>query len=123
MCGYNRVNGNYSCANSDTLNTILKEELAFKGYVLSDWDATHSTEQSANGGLDMEMPGTTTVSGSFYYGDLLLAAVNNGSVSIDRLDDMATRVMMPYYLLGQDQDFPTPDPSSGGVFLNYQYGY
>jgi beta-glucosidase len=118
MCGYNRVNGNYSCANSDTLNTILKEELAFKGYVLSDWDATHSTEQSANGGLDMEMPGTTTVSGWFYYGDLLLAAVNNGSVSIDRLDDMATRVMMPYYLLGQEQDFPTPDPSSGGVFLN-----
>ena len=123
MCGYNRVNGNYSCANSDTLNTILKEELAFPGYVLSDWDATHSTEQSANGGLDMEMPGTTTVSGSFYYGDLLLEAVNNGSVSIDRLDDMATRVMMPYYLLGQDQGFPTPDPSSGGVFLNYQYGY
>jgi beta-glucosidase len=123
MCSYNRVNGNYSCANSETLNTILKEELAFKGYVVSDWDATHSTERSANGGLDMEMPGTTTQTGAFYYGDLLLAAVNNGSVSLDRLNDMAIRIMMPYYLLGQDQGFPTPDPSSGAVILNYVYGY
>jgi beta-glucosidase len=123
MCGYNRVNGNYSCANSDTLNTILKEELAFPGYVVSDFDATHSTERSANGGLDMEMPGTTTQSGAFYYGDFLLAAINNGTVSLDRLNDMAIRIMMPYYLLGQDHDFPTPDPSSGPVFSNYIFGY
>ncbi|THW80088.1 hypothetical protein D6D17_09893 [Aureobasidium pullulans] len=123
MCGYNRVNGNYTCANPDILNRILKDELAFSGYVLSDWDATHSTELSANGGLDMEMPGTQSVSGVSYFGDSLLAAVNNGTVSLDRLNDMVTRVMMPYYLLGQDQDFPEPDPASGGVFLNYQYGY
>ncbi|THW98371.1 hypothetical protein D6D18_05149 [Aureobasidium pullulans] len=123
MCGYNRVNGNYTCANPDILNRILKDELAFPGYVLSDWDATHSTELSANGGLDMEMPGTQSVSGVSYFGDSLLAAVNNGTVSMDRLDDMVTRVIMPYYLLGQNQDFPEPDPASGGVFLNYQYGY
>ena len=123
MCGYNRINGSYACANEETLNKILKDELAFPGYVVSDWDATHSTELSANGGLDMEQPGTQSVTGTSYYGDNLLAAVNNGTVSMDRLNDMVTRIMMPYYLLGQDQDFPTPDPSSGGVFLNYQYGY
>lgn len=56
MCAYNRVNGNYSCANPETLQTILKDELAFSGYVVSDWYASHSTNDTANSGFDMEMP-------------------------------------------------------------------
>lgn len=123
MCGYNRVNGSYSCANSNILSTILKDELAFPGYVMSDWDATHSTVGTANAGLDMEMPGNQTVSGAYYFGDSLVNAVEAGTVSADRLDDMATRVMAPYFRLGQDKDFPTPDPSSGAAFLTYTYGH
>lgn len=122
MCGYNRVNGEYACNDSDTLTRILKDELAFPGYVMSDWDAVHSTE-FANSGLDMEMPGTTSQTGITWFGDNMLAAVTNASVSEGRLDEMATRVMTSYFLLGQDQDFPTADPSSGAVFLNYQFGY
>ena len=34
---YNRINGSYGCANSKTLNGVLKEELGFQGYVMSDW--------------------------------------------------------------------------------------
>ncbi|KAJ8109444.1 hypothetical protein ONZ43_g6133 [Nemania bipapillata] len=124
MCSYNRVNGNYSCANSDLLTTFLKDELAFSGYVLSDWYATHGTEDSANAGLDIEMPGNVSaLAGPAYFGDALLEAVNGGLVPEERLDDMATRVLAPYFRLGQDQDFPTVDPSSGPVFLVYQYGH
>ncbi|KAI0099592.1 glycoside hydrolase family 3 protein [Nemania sp. FL0031] len=124
MCSYNRVNGNYSCANSDLLTTILKDELAFPGYVLSDWFATHSTESSANAGLDIEMPGNVSaLAGPAYFGDALLDAVNEGLVLEERLNDMATRVMTPYFRLGQDHDFPTVDPASGPVFLVYQYGH
>lgn len=122
MCAYSRVNGEYACNDPETLQDILKDELAFPGYIVSDWDATHSTGY-ANSGLDMEMPGTTSQTGITWFGDNLLAAVNNGTVSRDRLDDMVTRVMTPYFLLGQDQDFPTPDPSSAAVFANYQFGY
>lgn len=122
MCGYNRVNESYSCANSDILNTILKNELAFSGYVVSDWDATHSTEETANAGLDMEMPGNQTVSGIYYFGDSLIEAIDAGSVAADRLNDMATRVMTPYFRLGQDAGFPSADPASGAVFLTYTYG-
>jgi beta-glucosidase len=54
MCSYNHVNGPYACANSSTLTHILRDELGFRGYVTSDWGATHSA-QFMNDGLDMEM--------------------------------------------------------------------
>ncbi len=57
MCSYNRVNGPFACDNADTLKTILKGELGFKGFVTSDWGAAHSV-LFINHGLDMEMPGT-----------------------------------------------------------------
>jgi len=61
MCSYNKVNGPYSCGNADTLNEILKKEVRFKGFVTSDWGATHGTD-FINAGLDMEMPGPLPVS-------------------------------------------------------------
>lgn len=124
MCSYNRVNGSYACANSHTITTILKDELAFPGYVISDWYATHSTASSANAGLDIEMPGNVSaLAGPAYFGDALLQNVQNGSVTEDRLVEMAERVMTPYFLLGQDQDYPSLDPSSGAIFWVYQYGH
>lgn len=57
MCSYNRVNGPFACDNADTLKSILKGEIGFKGFVTSDWGAVHSV-LFINQGLDMEMPGT-----------------------------------------------------------------
>jgi beta-glucosidase len=56
MCSYNRVNGTYACGNQYTLTKILRDELGFKGFVTSDWGATHDVK-FINAGLDMEMPG------------------------------------------------------------------
>ena len=53
MCSYQRVNGSYGCQNSKLLNGILKEELGFQGYVVSDWMATHAGYHAADAGLDM----------------------------------------------------------------------
>ncbi|KAL0933991.1 uncharacterized protein CTRU02_210790 [Colletotrichum truncatum] len=123
MCSYNRFNGNYSCANSALLTDIIAKELAFTGYLVSDWYATHSTAESANAGLDLEMPGNVSAAAGFaYFGEPLLQAVNNGLVSETRLDEMAQKVLTPYFRLGQDKDYPSVDPSSGAVFLTYQYG-
>ncbi|RYF45544.1 MAG: glycoside hydrolase family 3 protein, partial [Cytophagaceae bacterium] len=36
MCSYNRINETYGCQNSKTLNGLLKNELGFQGYVMSD---------------------------------------------------------------------------------------
>jgi beta-glucosidase len=56
MCSYNKLNGVFACDNADTLKTILKGEIGFKGFVTSDWGAVHNVT-FINNGLDMEMPG------------------------------------------------------------------
>ncbi|KAJ4005979.1 glycoside hydrolase 3 [Fusarium irregulare] len=101
MCAYNRVNGTYACENSHLMNGILKSELEFDGFVLLDWNAVHNLD-SANAGLDMVMP----MGGN--WGENLTMAVGNGSVKEERVTDMATRILAAWYLVGQDNDFPTP---------------
>lgn len=66
MCSYNRINGIYSCGNPDTLKTLLKQEIGFKGFVTSDWGATHASTFVDNG-LDLEMSGYTADSKSCYF--------------------------------------------------------
>ena len=56
MCSYNRLNGTFACGNKDTLTTILRDQIGFKGFVTSDWGAVHAVT-FINAGLDMEMPG------------------------------------------------------------------
>lgn len=85
MCSYNRINNSYGCQNSKLMNGILKTELSFQGFVLSDWNAQHSGVGSVLAGMDMVMP-----YGGFW-GDNLTEAVKNGSVEEKRVSDMATR--------------------------------
>lgn len=55
MCSYQRLNGSYACQNSKSTNGLLKGELGFEGYVMSDWGAVHSGVASIEAGLDMNM--------------------------------------------------------------------
>jgi len=114
MCSYNRLNSTYSCGNSKVLNGILKGELGFQGYVMSDWFATHSGVPSALAGLDMDMPGfafSSSGRGPSFFGTNLVTAVNNSSLPMKRLDDMVKHIMSLYYYLKQD-NYPTIDASS-----------
>lgn len=91
MCAYNRVNGHYACENDYLLNQVLKTDWGFKGFVMSDWGATHSTVPAANAGLDQQSG--IPFDQSEYFGAALKEAVMNGWVSETRLDDMASRVL------------------------------
>ncbi len=64
MCSYSYINGTPACQNPYTLSTVLRHQYSFGGFVTSDWGATHSTAASANAGLDMDMPGSVTISAS-----------------------------------------------------------
>lgn len=86
MCSYQRINNSYGCANSATLNGLLKTELGFQGFVVSDWGAQYTGVATALAGLDVAMP-----SASSFWGPQLSQAVSNGSVSESRIDDMVTR--------------------------------
>ncbi|KAI0107902.1 glycoside hydrolase family 3 protein [Hypoxylon sp. NC0597] len=103
MCAYNRVNNSYSCQNSKLLNGVLKTELGFEGFVMSDWLALHAGYHAALAGMDMVMP-----EGGGFWGANLTESVKNGSVPEERLDDMARRVISTWYQMGQDDGFPTP---------------
>jgi hypothetical protein len=86
--------------------------------VMSDWEATHAGVAPILAGLDMNMPGgiAFTETAHSYFGGNLTAAVNNGSIPIERVDDMVRRIMTPYYRLGQNAaTYPGIDPSSGGL--------
>ena len=45
MCSYNRVDNSYACQNSKLMNGILKTELGFEGFVVSDWGAQRELSQ------------------------------------------------------------------------------
>ncbi|CAE6526553.1 unnamed protein product [Rhizoctonia solani] len=100
------INGTWACENDYTQNVILKHQMGFRGYIMSDWQATHSTISAARG-LDMTMPGDITFnSGDSYFGANLTAAVKGGQVTEDRVTDMAERIVAAWYLVGQDKNFP-----------------
>lgn len=88
MCSYNKVNGTYASENRYLLTDILKEEWGFEGFVVSDWGAVHSTAGAANAGLDLEMPGPAR-----FFGDALVAAVSQGEVSQEVIDDKVRRIL------------------------------
>merc|ERR1719296_705280 len=56
MCSYNKVNGTFACENEKLLKKLLREDLGFRGFVVSDWGATHDGARSLKAGLDIEMP-------------------------------------------------------------------
>ncbi|KAL2873724.1 hypothetical protein SGCOL_011126 [Colletotrichum sp. CLE4] len=115
MCSYNRFND--TCEHFKLLTGILRDELGFEGYTVSNWYAIHSIAASINAGLSMEMPGTTVPGqGTSWFGDHVKTAVEDGSVSTNRLDQTVRRILTQYYLLGQDDSgFPSPDPSTLSV--------
>ncbi|KAK4183921.1 glycoside hydrolase superfamily [Podospora australis] len=115
MCSYNQLNNSYACGNSKLMNGILKDEMGFQGFVMSDWLAQHSGVGTALAGLDMTMPGdgATWANGQSFWGPELTRAVLNGSVPLERLNDMVTRIVAAWYQLGQDDEtkFPKQPPN------------
>ena len=111
MCSYNKVNGDYACENDWLLNKVLKTEWKFPGFVVSDWEATHSTTKAALAGLDMEMPS------DHWFGKPLMEAVQNGQVPQARLDDMVHRLLRSMFAAGVIDHPPMPrtvvDPFKG----------
>lgn len=103
MCSFNAVNGVQACESNELLNEILKEQLDFQGWVMSDYGATPNTVPAILGGLDQEMPGNfspSEVPGSCLFCAALIDAVNNGEVPISRINDAVRRILRPMFALG-----------------------
>ena len=94
MCSYNRINGDYACENTYTLHDVLKKDWGYKGFVISDWGGTHSTEKASAAGLDQEQPMAD------HFGPALTQAVKDGKVAMADIDDHARRVLYAEFSSG-----------------------
>jgi len=100
MCSYNRVWGDYACENKPLLTDILKKDWNFKGFVVSDWTATHSAAKASAAGMDHEEPGW------HFFGDELKTDVESGKVLQSEIDDHVQRILRAMFATGV-VDHPT----------------
>jgi beta-glucosidase len=115
MCAYNKVNTEHACGNNTLLNNILKTQLGFQGWVMSDWGATHApTDLTA--GLDQEMHWIGRQQS--FFGKPLETALANGTVPVTALDDAVARIlgqMERYGFLDGERARPELDLAAGAA--------
>jgi beta-glucosidase len=113
MCSYNKVNRTYACGNSQLLLSDLKDTMGFSGVVMSDWTATHSSNDVSHG-LDVEMPGIV-------FGQQILANFNDAALSQEdpeAVNQAALRVLTTIYQLGLDQEPGCTPPCTAALATN-----
>lgn len=98
MGAYNKFRGEYLCENDYMLNGILKGEWGFKGIVISDWAAVHSSVNSLKSGLDVEM-GTPKPFNEYFLAQPLIDSVKAGKINETELDKHVKNVLRVMYTL------------------------
>jgi beta-glucosidase len=106
MCAYSTINSQAACQNDYLMQDTLNQRWGFPGFVTSDYQATHSTVQSANAGNDQEMPAPQ------YYGSALQSAVQSGQVSMATLNDMVSRILTEMFKFNEFNNPPTGSTSA-----------
>lgn len=92
MGAYNKFRGHYLCENDYMLNKILRDEWGFKGVVVSDWAAVHTTVKSLENGLDIEM-GTPKPFNEYFLADKLIEAFKAGEISEEEINKHVKRIL------------------------------
>ena len=80
---------------------MLKGYANFKGFVVSDWGATHSVSPAINAGLDIDMP-----DGHYYNQQSITAALAVKNITTDQLHDSCVRIMSGWYNIPEDRRSP-----------------
>lgn len=104
MVSFSSINGEKMHASKYWLTDVLKNELGFKGLVISDWEAIHQLPgslyqqivASVNAGVDMLMEPFLWKESV----DAMVRAVKNGDISKERIEDAYQRVMYVKEKLG-----------------------
>ena len=104
MCSYNLINGRWGCENDYLLNTVLKHDWGFKGFVMSDWGAVHSTAQAATNGLDQFTGFCCAADKPWFAPPAIKTALQSGAITPQRLDDMVERILWALFNSGAVDD-------------------
>ena len=104
MAAYNRLDGVFACDHERLIQQVLREEWGFKGLVMSDWMALHSTVEGVRAGCDLEMPGPTA-----HRGAALVQAVEQGQLPAEAVRACARRVLALIERVGAFRQPGIPD--------------
>jgi beta-glucosidase len=111
MCSYNRINGVYACENPFLLTDVLRRDWGFRGFVMSDWGAVHSSEAIV-AGLDQQSG--EQLDGKRWFSDLMVKAVAEGRVPQSAIDQSVRRILRSMYASGI-----VDRPVKGGEAIDY----
>jgi len=107
MISFNSWNGVQCHGNKFLINDLLKQELGFEGFVITDWagidaipgDYKSDIITSINAGIDMVMVPGSLFGNNHYktFLKLLIESINDGSISKSRIDDAVRRILSVKY--------------------------
>jgi beta-glucosidase len=102
MGSYNKFRGQWATQNNYLINQILKKEWGFKGLVMSDWGAVHSTTQALWNGTDLEMGTDLSLGahpdyGKFFMGDTVVTLVKEGKIPEYIINEKVRRILYVMY--------------------------
>ena len=117
MASYNAIDGTPCSSNKWLLTDVLRKEWGFKGIVVSDYGSVagilnkhhvaatpkEAAAKAVEAGLDMELPNVD------FYGEPLLQAAKDGSVSMKAIDEAAKNVLRAKFHVGLFEN-PYVDP-------------
>ncbi len=123
MASFNSWNGDKCHGHKFLLTDVLKNELGFDGYIISDWDGIDylsedyfdAVSMGVNAGIDMFM-----VSEDWRdFIDHIKTHVNNGTISMSRIDDAVRRILAVKFASGL---FEKPRPASRALSNDASFG-
>jgi beta-glucosidase len=114
MVSFSSWNGTKMHAQNYLLTEVLKNELGFEGFLVSDWQAIDQIDRdyykavvtAINAGIDMNM----VPSDYRKFIETMKQAVQNGDISEERIDDAVRRILVVKFNMGLfEQPFSNPD--------------
>lgn len=120
MASFNSVNGEKMHGHRHYLTDVLKGRMNFGGFVVGDWNGhgqikgctTTDCPATINAGLDMAMASDSWK--GFY--ETTLAAVKDGRITAERLDDAVRRILRVKFRLGLFEAGRPSTRAVGGQF-------
>ena len=118
MSSYNPVNRVHASENEHLLKQLLKKELGFQGFVMSDWVSCYDAQGMAHAGLDLEMP-----RGVYFNTNNLLPLLKDGKVTQEIIDDKIRRQLRVAFGMGwfdrtqEDKTIPKNSSHLSGIAL------
>lgn len=92
MGSYNLIRGVHACENQEILGDVLRKEWGFDGTIISDWGAVHTTKETAEGPLDIEMSVTNDFD-NYFLADPLIKEIENQTVDEACVDEKVRNIL------------------------------